>query len=54
MVSGENGGGVGGKESAYSFFNRVAGLLLRFHRITHRTRGNLPVAYNVTSREVCH
>jgi len=43
------------KESARRpFFTEAAGLLLRFRGLRSRTRGNLPLACNVTSREECH
>lgn len=42
------------KNARRPFFTEAAGLLLRFRGLRSRSRGNLPLACNVTSREECH
>jgi len=47
-------GGYKGESARRPFFTEAVGLLLRFRGLRSRTRGNLPLACNVTSREECH
>lgn len=48
------GGYEGERAARRPFFTEAAGLLLRFRGLRSRTRGNLPLACNITSREECH